>query len=243
MIRQHIFTHRCIDFEPILEEANLKKMLKVVFAQSKTEAARQRVDFAHYKDYDADEFCPIYFGMFTEWLAWHFLNHYGHVFNIQNLDMTASVGSSEKDYGIDGRGLSSKTQLLKNTGRKSVVGSPVFVQVKGTMNSTKEYTANDGSRLPNFATNAMSEAIRGGHAYQARYILFTTGLGIHFSLDEMTNHMFEIINFKKIKFLMDKDMVFLNRLRTSVNLPEFPVNLASKDPEAQMIHLEIEADK
>lgn len=154
-MKQHVFTARCIDFEPILKEANLKKMLKVVFEQSKTEEARKRVDFTNYKDYDVDEFCPIYFGMFVEWLAWHFLNHYGHVFNIQGLEMTSSIGSSEKDYGVDGRGLCIKDQLLTSTGRKSVNGSPVYVQVKGTMNSNKEYQANDGSRLPNFATNAI----------------------------------------------------------------------------------------
>jgi hypothetical protein len=238
-MKQHIFTHRCIDFKPILEEADLKKMLKAVFAQSKTEAARKRVDFAHYKDYDADEFCPIYFGMFAEWLAWHFLNHYGHVFNVQGVEMTASIGSSEKDYGIDGRGLCAKDQLMNSTGRKCNTGSPVYVQVKGTMNSNKEYQANDGSRLPNFATNAMSDAIRSGHAYQARYLLFTTGKGIHFSLDEMTNKMFEIINFKKIKHLVDGDDVFLNRLRTSVNLPAYPLTLAEIDPEADFIRKEI----
>jgi hypothetical protein len=234
-MKQHVFTHRCIDFKPILEEANLKKMLKVVFEQSKTEAARKQVDFAHYKDYDTDEFCPIYFGMFTEWLAWHFLNHYGHIFNVQGVEMTASIGSSEKDYGIDGRGLCVKDQLLNSTGRKCVNGSPVYVQVKGTINSNKEYQANDGSRLPNFATNAMSDAIRSGYAYQARYLLFTTGKGIHFSLDEMTNKMFEIINFKIIKRLMDKDTAFLNRLRSSVNLSEFPLEIAAIDPEAQFI--------
>lgn len=234
-MKQHIFTARCIDFEPILADASIKKMLKVVFTQSKTEEARKRVDFANYKDYDTDEFCPIYFGMFAEWLAWHFLNHYGHVFNVQGVEMTASIGSSEKDYGIDGRGLCVKDQLLTSTGRKCTNGSPVYVQVKGTMNSNKEYQANDGSRLTNFATNSMSDAIRAGYAYQARYILFTTGKGIHFSLDEMTNKMFEIINFKIIKRLMDKDIDFLNRLRISVGLTPFPLTLSTIDPEAQFI--------
>lgn len=234
-MKQHVFTARCIDFEPILAQADLRKMLKLVFEQSRTEEARRRVDFANYKDYDADEFCPIYFGMFVEWLAWHFLNHYGHVFNVQAVEMTASIGSAEKDYGVDGRGLSVKDQLMNSTGRKCVNGSPVYVQVKGTMNSRKEYQANDGSRLTNFATNAMSDAIRGGYAYQARYILFTTGQGIHFSLDEMTNKMFEIVNFKVVRRLMDKDTSFLNRLRTSVGLVPLPLPSADPDPEAQFI--------
>jgi hypothetical protein len=234
-MKQHVFTARCVDFEPILAEASIRKMLKVVFEQSKTEEAKKRVDFANYKDYDTDEFCPIYFGMFVEWLAWHFLNHYGHVFNIQEVEMTASIGASEKDYGIDGRGLSVKDQSMNNTGRKCANGSPVYVQVKGTMNSRKEYQANDGSRLTNFATNAMSDSIRSGYAYQARYLLFTTGQGIHFSLEEMTNKMFEIVNFKVIKRLIDKDTAFLNRMRISVGLTPFLLELSDQDPEAQFI--------
>ena len=188
----HIFVHRCIDFNKLLKETKLSKMIKVAHEQSKTDEAKKRVNFSKYKEYDNNntESDPVYFGMFTEWLAWHFLNHYGHVFNVQGMELTASIGNSEEDYGVDGRGICVKEQKMRSTSRKAVKNSPVYLQVKGTMNRNKEYTPNDGSRLPNFATNAMSDAIRSGHAYQARYILFTTGKGIHFSLEKMLRSTF-----------------------------------------------------
>jgi hypothetical protein len=242
-MKTHIFVKHCIDFESILLESNLDKMLKVVFKQSKTEEARLRVDFANYKDYDTDEWCPAYFGMFGEWLCWHFLNHYGHLFNIEAVEMGDSIDSSVEDYGTDGEGRSVKDQLMKTTFRKAVKGSPVYIQVKATMNKTKEYKPNDGSRLPNFGMNAMSSAIRAGQAYQGRYIVFTTGAGLHYALDKMSNGMLEVVGYKKIKALMNDDTVFLNRLRTSVGLAEYPVTLSTIDPESTLIRAELDNEE
>ena len=239
MTNKHVFNNHCVDFHQILCKNNLDDMLNVVYNQSKTELAKMRVDFANYKDYGTDEWSPAYFGQFTEWLAEHFLNHYGHLFNIQNIQMIDSEGSSEEDYGIDGRGISVKPQVMQSTGRKSKPGSPVYIQVKGTMNKTKEYTPNDGSRLPNFGLNALAEATVGGYSYQARYLIFTTGSGLHHSLEKMSKGLFEVINHKKIRLLMDKDTVFLNKLRASVGLIEYPVNLSEIDPESSIIKSEI----
>jgi hypothetical protein len=232
---KHIFTNHCVDFEPILQSANLDAMLKVAYKQSTTQLARMRVDFANYKDYDTDQWCPIYFGMFGEWLCQHVLTHYGHIFNIESVTMTDSEGSNTQDYGVDGVGLTVKDKVMKSTGRKATKGSPVYIQVKSTMNKTKEYTPNDGSRLPNFGMNAMSSAITGGYAYQARYIVFTTGRGLHYSLQTMCNNMFEVIDYKQIRALINNDAVFLNYLRNSVGLLPFDVNLSPPDPEAQLI--------
>lgn len=241
----HVFVNHCVDFAAILSPTNLVKgktidnMIKEAFKQSKTADAKMRVDFANYKDYGTDQWCPAYFGMFGEWFAWHFLNHYGSYFNVEGVEMTDSEGSSIEDYGVDGVGFTVRSQDLKSTGRGPEKGSPVKIQVKATMNKTKEYKANDGSRLPNFGLNALSESIVCGDAYKARYIVFTFGAGLHYSLDKMSNKLFEVIAYKKIKALADMDVVFLNRLRTSVNLPALPVAASVKDPEWIMIQNEI----
>lgn len=232
----HIFTNICTDFTPILAQANLDRMLKEVYNQSKTELAKMRINITDYKDYDQDQWNPKYFGMFVEWLAEHYLNHYGSRYNIHAVMMTDSVDSTAEDYGIDGRGLSIKTQLLQSSARRAQSGSPVYVQVKGTLNKTKEYQANDGSRIPNFGLNAMSEAIKTGRPQQARYIIFTTGQGLHYSLeDKMANGLFEVIGYQEINKCMKNDVVFLNKLRDSVGLDIIPVPLSALDPVSQLI--------
>lgn len=223
MSQDHIFKNHCIDFAQILSHSTLDKMLKVVYTQSKTEEAKIRADFVNYKDYGSDQWCPAYFGMFTEWLAQHFLNHYGRIWNVQGVRMTDSIGSTAEDYGVDGQGLSIMRKVYKSTGRIADANSPVYIQVKGTMNPTKEYSPNDGARLPNFGCNAFATAIRSGYAYQGRYILFTTGKGIKYTMNNMFMGMVEVINRNHIEKLMDDDTVFLNKLRVSVGLDPIDV--------------------
>jgi hypothetical protein len=235
----HVFVNHCVDFESILAAPDLDKMLREAYKQSKTEEAKLRVDFDNYKDYGVDQWCPAYFGMFVEWLAWHYLNHFGHLYNIQAVEMTDSEGSSVEDYGTDGKGMSIKDQVMSTTGRKALKGAPVYIQVKGTMNNKKEYKPNDGSRLPNFGMNAMSSAIKEGRAYQARYIVVTTGKGFHYSLEKMSNSLLEVIAYKQLSATINRDTVFLNRLRNSVGLTTFPVIESKVDAEAAVIHDEI----
>lgn len=243
----HVFVTRCIDFQEILSECDLGHMLKVAHKQSKTELAKIRVDFANYKDYDVDQFCPAYFGMFVEWLAWHWLNHYGHLFNIQSVTMVDSDGNTDQDYGVDGHGLSITRSVLKSTNRLITPNSPVYIQVKGTLNKAKIYCANDGSRLPNFGLHAMSGAITSGHDWDSRYVIFTTGKDIHYTLDKMARGLFEVINYSKIKSLMNGDTVFLNRLRQSVGLLEIPVTVCPPNAkflavQSEIVKIEEESD-
>jgi hypothetical protein len=90
--------------------------------------------------------------------------------------------------------------------------------------------------------NAMSSAIIGGKAYQARYIVFTTGAGLHYSLDKMSNNLLEVIGYRKIRALVNDDMVFLNILRDSVGLVSFPATISRVDPEYTIIQREILED-
>lgn len=239
-MKRHVFVNHCVDFDQLLNPNNwvagktLDKFLLVLDKQSKTAEAKLRVDFANAANYSDDQNCPAYFGMGVEWLAWHFLNHYGRNFNIEGVQMTDSEGSADEDYGVDGVGRSiidTKTKF-RNTNRRATKGSEVYLQVKGTLNRTKQYKPNDGSRLPNFCTNAMATAITSSKAYQARYIVFTTGAGLHFAMDKMCRGLLEVVNYRDIKAHMDTDFVFLNKLRTSAGLIEVPLDFSAADAEA-----------
>ena len=238
MTKKHTFEARCINFEEILAEASLSRMLTVVKRQSMTQEAHRRTDpsYKGNEDYSDEkkEFCPAYYGQFTEWFAEKFLNYYGHKFNIAGVEMIDSVGSSEDDLGTDGRGITMKEG--KHHSISSITfkeGSKVHIQVKGSLNPTKEHKANDGSRLPNFIMNAATNAIVSGHAYDQRYMLFTTAAGVHYKLNQMSNGILEVINYKKIKKLVDKDIAFLNSMRKVVGLEALPYPEVRMDPEAE----------
>ena len=248
-MKKHIFTNHCVDFEELLDPvkwAKKKKALDHILVtldkQSKTQEAKLRVDFNNWNLYTDDQSCPAYFGMGGEWFAWHFLNHYGRLFNMHTIEMTDSVDSSKEDYGTDGRGYSiidSKSKY-RTTNRRPIANSPVEVQVKFTMNRMKEFMANDGSRLPNFGLNAMSTAIKTNKAYQTRYIVFSTGKGIHFSLDKMSNGMFEFIGYSEIIACIDRDFVFLNRLRESIGLDPVPLIESPNDAEGTVLFADLD---
>jgi len=219
-----IFQNICIDFKPILQETTLKNMMKVVKEQAKTPEAKKRVDVGNYKDYDTDAWNPMYVGLYVEWLCENFLNYFGQQFNIGQVRMIASEYSAEKDLGTDGYGISLMKQRTAGTRTIEVKpGDKVFIQVKGTFNSAKVFTANDGARIPNFGMHAFSSAIKQGLAYSSRYVLFTTGDKIGYVLNDMSNGMIEVINYKKISKLMDDNIFFINAMREKVGLPLLPV--------------------
>jgi hypothetical protein len=219
-------------------------MLKVVEKQSTTAEAKMRVDFSHYKDYEEGSWSPVYFGMFVEWLAQYWLNHFGSLdeWNIHGVNMVSSVGSSDEDYGVDGTGCSIREKKYPKTGRIAVANAPVYIQVKGTLNKSREYKPNDGSRLPNFGMNAMATAIIAGQALRSRYILFTTGKGLHYSMEKMSCNLIEVINYKDISKAMDNNTVFLNVLRISVGLNELSTVSNTMDAEAIMVHRQLVLD-
>jgi hypothetical protein len=222
----HVFVNHCVDWEALLTTANLDKMIDAVYKQSKLPEAKMRVDIAHYKDYGANEFCPTYFGMFVEWFAGHFLSYFGHNFNIESVNMLDVEGNTEQDSGVDGSARTvkkvNKTEFT-STGRLPVQGSPIYIQVKGTKDRFKEFSPNDGTRLPNFMTHAQMLAMKAKKAYQARYILFTTGHGIDYKMDNMSGGLMEVINYKIIKHHTKDNGIFLNILRANVGLEPLPL--------------------
>lgn len=224
---KHVFTNYCVDWAELLSDTNLDRMIDTAHKQSKMEEAKVRVDFANYKDYGADESCPAYFGMWGEWLAGMWLEHFGQIFNIEGVKMLDVEGNSAQDLGVDGFARTIKepksNRAFSSTGRAPVQGSPVYIQVKATKNRSKMYEPNDGSRLPNFMTHAQMLAMKGQKAYQARYVLFTTGQGIDYKLEDMTGNLMEVIPYKVISHWMRNNVFFLNKMRDSVGLPLLPV--------------------
>lgn len=235
---KHTFEGRCLDFAAILSKPSLAHMLSAVKKQAHTHEAHQRTDptYKANEDYpdSPPEFCPAYYGGFTEWFAEKFLNYYGHKFNIAGVEMVDVVGSAEDDLGTDGRGVTMKdTKHHAISSITPVAGAKVHIQVKGSLNPTKEHKANDGSRLPNFIMNATTNSIVNGRAYRERYLLFTTAAGIHYKLKQMSNDILEVVNFQRIKKTMDGDIAFLNSMRKAVKLKTLPFADVPMDAEAE----------
>lgn len=247
---KHVFKNHGINFGYLLDSSIVDKkgnwlstFLNRLKEQSKDQTAKMRVHFADYKDYTDNETDPLYFGMGVEWFASVFLEHYGHEFNLEGLAMTDDVGSQAMDLGTDGLAKSVRKQTMRKTNRIAQKGSPVYIQVKGTTNKTKIHIANDGSRITNFLTNAMSHAMVSGYPFQARYILFTTASGIHYRLDQMSHGFLEVIDYDKINKMIRGDIVFLNKLREDVGLPLLPMNASTPDQEFLMIRDEIKREE
>lgn len=214
-----VFQNYCLDWEDILSDSNIDNMQKRVVEQARTEEAKRRVDLANYKEaYEEDDFAPMYFGSFVEWYAQHFLNHFGYNWDLHSVNMLDCEGGTQSDLGVDGEAMTTKARPNKKSLIAPRANSKVYIQVKGCLNPTKVHKANDGTRLPNFMTNAMSQAITNGEAYQARYVLFTTGDSIHYTLDQMSNGLMEVINIKKIRKLTKGNVHFLNILREAAGL-------------------------
>jgi hypothetical protein len=233
----HRFKTMCIDWEPLLAEPTLYSYLKSLHKQGLSKPAQKLVE--PYKDYDVTDpnsASPMYFGLGVEILAEAYLQHYGgHLHGLMNVEMCASIGKTDIDLGVDGMAKTNKIIRFSKTGRVADKGNDVFIQVKGTRNATKVYTANDGSRIPNFTTNAFSTAIKTGQAYKARYILFTTGKDLHYTLNSMSGEMIEVINHDSIKRAVAGDEHFWNEFRLEVGVGPKDLPPPKLDPEFEFM--------
>ena len=156
-----VFQDLCIDFNALLQTPCLKTMLNVAQEQSTTNEAKLKTDPISYEEYSVEntQECPLYFGMFVEWLSQHFLNQFGSYWNIEGVTMVTDTSNSTEDVGVDGNGITpSKITKYQNSSKKPKPNAHVFIQVKGTVNPSKVYKPNDGSRLGNFFAAAQHEA-------------------------------------------------------------------------------------
>lgn len=220
----HSFQKNPIDAKKLLSKPKLRSFVKNAEQIAFSLDAKMFYEGSSFKEVaECNEWSPKYFGSAIEFLCEMFLDHYGSHFNLNQVTSTDDWDSSEVDLGVDHKAMS-----VKQNGNIRP-SSPVFIQTKGTLNSNKVFTANDGSRITNFMSYAQATAIKSGHAYTARYILFTTGKNIHYKLDAMTGKQIEVINFNKIKKMIDDDEVFWNKMRSALGVPLVDIKLCAPD--------------
>lgn len=245
----HIFNKYSVDPTKLLERANLKSYVVRAREIAETPEAIFQWQVGQYKDYEVEgSWSPKYFGSAIEFLAECYFEYFGALYNIQGIRSTddEDVSVKETDRGVDHfastmtKKIGVKGHRRDTSGRIAEVGSPVYIQTKGTLNFRKEFKTNDGARLPNFFMHAYGEAIRSGAAYQARYILFTTGKSVHDILYENSGHMLEVVNFSEISKKIDGNEDFFNSMRRKLEVGEAVRAQAKRDAEYIAIKKEIE---
>lgn len=237
----HSFALKAPYATDILSEPTLKRYVHNAAIAAKTKEAIEVYEIDSYKDFDelnGDGFksawSPKYFGYAIEFLAEHFFEVFGSKFNIGNVVSGNDYENVISDGGVDHYGISLAEQKIGY--RKCRAGDTVFIQTKGVLNPRYEFTTNDGARLPNFFMNAQAQALRIGQSYRARYVLFTTGSGIHYALDNNSGNLAEVINYKKISQLVDNNIVFWNGMRKKMGLEPLK-DLDDKDPDWQPLEV------
>ena len=241
----HSFSKYCFDPSPLVEKETLKGFMDALLKQSnKDEALVPYHDKAPSEDEDLKTIkAPMYYGAGGELLSECFFEIFGGDFNLTGIRSYNSVDVAKADGGVDQDALSIKDKTYKERlNTKSRAGSPIYIQVKTTINPTKEFFTNDGSRIMNFYGHAQGLARAQGASYSARYILFTTGDKLNYVLDNNTFKMIEVINFKKIKSRVDGNRVFWNRMREKFGLPLLAYDAAPMDPEYKSILAEIASE-
>lgn len=166
-----------------------------------------------------EQWSPEYFGAAVEFLAECFFEEFGARFDLEFDFSVEDYDSADVDKGIDHYAKSIRQKRILPT-RETRFGSPVYIQTKGTLNPRKEFKTNDGARLPNFFMAAQAEAMNEGYAYQARYVLFTTGKGLHYKLNENSGKICEVINYNTIRKYVDGNVEFWNTMRRKMSISE-----------------------
>jgi hypothetical protein len=243
----HIFANYSVDPDKLLEKANLKSYVVRAREIAETPEAIFQHQVGEYKDYQSPgSWSPKYFGSAIEFLAECYFEFFGALYNLQGIRSVDDIDSTETDRGVDHfattmtKKIGVKASKMDTSGRVAEVGSPVYIQTKGTLNFKKEFTTNDGARLPNFFMHAFGDAIRSGTAYQSRYILFTTGKSIHRILAENSGQMLEIVNYNEISRKIDGNEDFFNSMRRKLKVAEHERTSAIRDAEYRAIVQQIE---
>ena len=234
-MNNHSFKTYCINPSDLLAKPKLDNYLKILKVQANDPAA-----LIPYHDKIPDENqqiqAPRYFGAGGEFLAHCFFEFFGNDYNLFDVESIDNVDRELNDGGIDIEAKTIKEKIYKQQCHtKAIANSPVYIQVKTTTNRMREFMTNDGSNIMNFYGHAQGVARQSGHSFYARYILFTTGKGLHWKLDSNTQHMIIVINYNEIKRKIDDNEVFFNYMRDKFGLPGIKVVLCKKDPIFQSI--------
>ncbi len=246
----HSWFQYCIDPDVYDKCRTLKDFIAVLRKQSNTDEAlipyRESVRFDDY-DEDGDFIgklkAPRYFGAGFEAFSEVFLNVFDNDYNLTEVHSQDGVDIDIEDTGYDITAVTAKDKLYRGTiNKKATTGSPVYIQVKGTFNPTKEFMTNDGSRIMNFYANSQGHARMVGKAYQARYILITSAKGLHWKLEKNTQKDIEVINFTHITKRVKENPLFWNQFRAGLGLKELPFS-SRWDPEFESVMQEVKEIK
>lgn len=239
----HSFYNFAVDPEALVKSQTLKGYNKELARQANTEEAVQKYQVLDPKGVDEDYSglfkSPLYYGAGVEFLAHNYFDFFDSDYNLKEIISMDDYDNPQRDIGSDIHALSQKKNKYKRQGVITRPGSPVRIQVKGTLNPTKEHMTNDGSRIMNFVGSSLAEACITQTAYQMRLILFTLGKGIHYRLVDNTFKKIEVVNNREISNKVDNNPFFWNRVRESFGLPLLEI-LYPTDPEGAAIKMELD---
>lgn len=238
----HSFGKFCFDAESLVKKETLEGFMHELFKQSNDPSALIPYhDKIPNVDDDKKINAPKYYGAGVEFLSECFFEEYGREYNLTGIKSYNDEEIVRKDGGVDQEARSIKQKIYTNRANtKSQPNSPIFIQVKGTVNPTKVFETNDGSRIMNFFGHAQGLARVAGQSYSARYILFTTGNKMHWVLDNNTFKLIEVINYFDIKKRVNGDRIFWNRMREKFGLIALDLPSGPIDPEFKSVTVEIE---
>jgi|VirMetMinimDraft_7_1064189.scaffolds.fasta_scaffold02693_8 hypothetical protein len=236
MSNKHSWFKYCIDTTAFDKIQKLDKFLLALKKQSNNIDAlipyREDLRMSHTDEDNKSIKAPRYFGAGVEALSEVFFETFG--LSDYNLGSYISMDTIDEDLEDTGYDATANTSQEKSYGKRirkiSKSGSPVYLQVKGSLNPTKEHTTNDGSRVMNFFGNAQGHARMSGQGCFARYILFTTAKGLHYKLEANTFGDIEVINYKKISKKINGNPFFWNEFRKKLGIMPLLIN-GPKDPE------------
>lgn len=240
----HSFAKFCIDPESLVEKETLSGFLTALKKQSNLDQAAVPYHDQTTANEDGQIIkAPRYYGAGGEFLAEVFFDVFGLEFNLCGVESYDDEEKTRNDGGVDLEARSVKLQIYKQyLNTKAQPGSPVYIQVKTTNNSTKVYTTNDGSNIMNFFGHSQALARAQGCSLSSRYILFTTGKGIGWQLENNTMKLIQVIAYNDIKRRVDGNRVFWNKMRERFGLPTLGLPPPPMDPEYKAILAEIDAE-
>lgn len=236
---KHSFWRYCVDPDAFAGVCRVRDFVKILKKQSNTpEAAKPYHDLGRFSHYDEDDMpailAPRYFGAGGEALCEAWLETFGAIRNISGYQSQDTGYISKEDTGYDGFGrtLFSKNYKYKTSGlcKPCRPNDPVYLQIKTALNPMKEFSTNDGSRIMNFYGNANGMAKLDGKSATARFVLVTTGKGLHYKLNQNTQGEIEVINFKDLSKAADGNDIFWTLVHKRLGIPA-PVFRVEPDPE------------
>ena len=236
-MNKHSFFKYCIDPTEFDNCTTLRQFLQLLKKQSNLDEAKipYREDLKSNQNEDDDLKtikAPRYFGAGVEALAETFFEVFGMSdYNLGNYISQDTIEEDLEDTGYDAVAVTAKQKKYgKQLPKICGPGDPIWIQIKGSLNPTKEHTTNDGSRIMNFFANAQVNARASGTANSMRCILFTTAKGLHYKLDNNTKGDIEVVGYKKISKQVDNNILFWNQFRNKIGLSLLSIK-PNQDPD------------